>query len=72
MAQGNTRRAKPAYPVAMSTAVGPRRACVSDVETGTTMTDAHVRHLVEAIVETTITGRRPDCSAPERGASSAQ
>jgi hypothetical protein len=59
-------------PEGSATAVGPRRACGSDVDTGTTINDRHVGVRLKPSLETMTTGRRPGCSDPERGLSSAQ
>ena len=57
---------------ARGTVVGPRAACAEDVESGTTSSDCHPRAWLKASRETTMTGLRPRCSEPERGARSAQ
>ncbi len=59
-------------PVGSSTTVGPRAACRADVDTGTTMIDRQPAVWLKASCETTMTGRCPACSDPERGRRSAQ
>ena len=58
-------------PRGIPTVVGARRTCVTDVDNGTTMIDCHVGAPLKASWETTMTGLRPLCSEPERGARSA-
>ena len=65
-------RLRPAAPGGRATAVGPRPAWIGEVETGTTMTERQPGVSLKASWETTMTGRRPLCSEPERGSRSAQ
>jgi hypothetical protein len=63
---------KPATPAGMPTTVGPRLDCDAEVEMGMTTIDCHVVMRLKLSSEMTITGRRPVCSEPDLGTSSAQ
>ncbi len=63
---------RPPAPAGSGTAVGPRRACDADVDTGTAMMDRHPGVWLNASCEIMITGRVPCCSDPDRGARLAQ
>ena len=58
--------------IGTATAVGPRLACASDRDNGTTITERHPGATLKASWETTITGLWPRCSEPDRGLRSAQ
>src|SRR5947207_257311 len=62
----------PPTPAVNGTTVGPRFACASDVDTGTTITDRHPGVSLNPSCDTTITRRVPCCSDPDRGESDAQ
>ena len=65
-------RLRPPAPNGSGTEVGPRSSWALDVETGTTITVRHPETRLKPSCETTMTGRRPCCSEPDRGLRSAQ
>ena len=65
-------RLRPPAPNGSGTEVGPRSSWALDVETGTTTTVRHPETRLKPSCETTMTGRRPCCSEPDRGLRSAQ
>lgn len=63
--------AMPPAPADSATAVGPRRACAPDLDSGTTMIERHPDDRLKPSFDTTMTGRQPRCSDPDRGLRSA-
>jgi hypothetical protein len=62
----------PIVPLVSMTAVGPRRVWRAEVLQGTTITDRHRGALLNPSCDTTMTGRVPRCSEPDRGSTVAQ